>query len=92
MALYVATAAIEIAAAGSAPAPASAQAASSPTPQAIEFFESRIRPVLIAACGECHIDDDQGSLLLDSRESMLKGGESGPVIVPVSPTWPPLSA
>jgi hypothetical protein len=59
-----------------------------PTPQAIEFFERKIRPVLTEHCFACHSAEAEknkklkGSLLLDSREGVLKGGDSGPAIVP----------
>ena len=52
------------------------------TPQQIEFFETNIRPVIFGACAECHVDDEKGGLSLSSRESMLKGGDNGPAIVP----------
>ena len=48
-----------------------------------EFFESRIRPVLVKSCYECHStssDEVGGELLLDSRNALRKGGESGPAI------------
>jgi hypothetical protein len=61
-----------------APAPA-------PTPQQVEFFEAKIRPVLIDTCGECHTDDEEGDLRTDSRAALLKGGETGPAIVPGDP-------
>ena len=51
----------------------------------IEFFEKRIRPVLVEHCYECHSNDadsPMGGLLLDSRDSMRKGGDSGEAIVP----------
>jgi hypothetical protein len=51
-----------------------------------DFFEAKIRPVLAEHCYKCHsasAEKVKGDLLLDSREAMLKGGESGkPVIVP----------
>src|SRR3954469_5004217 len=80
-ALFVATAVLRIAAAPGVPvqAPAAARA------QQPEFFEERIRPVLFEVCGECHVDDDEGGLTLDSREAMLKGGDTGPAIVPGDP-------
>ena len=53
--------------------------------QDIEFFESKVRPVLDEACFECHAEDERGGLRLDSREAMLKGGDSGPSIVPGDP-------
>jgi mono/diheme cytochrome c family protein len=48
---------------------------------AIEFFESKVRPILVESCFECHTDDEKGGLRLDSRDRILKGGESGPAIV-----------
>jgi hypothetical protein len=56
-----------------------------PTAQQIEFFEANIRPVLIDTCGECHTDDEEGELRTDSRAALLKGGETGPAIVPGDP-------
>ncbi len=47
-----------------------------------EFFESRIRPLLAQKCYSCHTTSKLGDLRLDSREAMLKGGKSGPVLVP----------
>ena len=52
-------------------------------PADLEFFETRIRPVLVAECYECHDAKKQkGDLRLDHREALLKGGEEGPAIVP----------
>src|SRR5829696_5910738 len=56
-----------------------------PSAQQVEFFEANIRPVLIDICGECHTDDQDGDLRTDSRESLLKGGETGPALVPGDP-------
>ncbi len=59
-----------------------------PTPAEIEFFESKIRPVLTEACYKCHSSQSErikGGLTLDSREAILKGGESGPALVPGDP-------
>ena len=48
-----------------------------------EFFESRIRPFLITDCQECHGPKHQrGGLRVDSREALLRGGDSGPAVVP----------
>jgi cytochrome c553 len=65
----------------------SAQAEKSlvPTAAQVEFFEANIRPVLIDTCGECHADDEDGDLRTDSRAALLKGGETGPAIVPGDP-------
>ena len=62
--------------------------AASPTADQIEFFENRIRPVLVEHCYSCHSDKAEkvrGGLRLDSREATLKGGTSGQVIVPGDP-------
>ena len=59
--------------------------AAAPTPQQIEFFEAKIRPLLIESCLDCHGEDEKGGLRLDSRAAILKGGESGPAIVPGDP-------
>jgi hypothetical protein len=51
----------------------------------LEFFEKKIRPVLVLHCYECHSvlsKEPKGELLLDSRPGMQKGGESGPAVVP----------
>src|SRR5690242_18643063 len=51
----------------------------------VEFFEKKIRPVLVEHCYECHSAQSEklkGKLLLDNRESALKGGETGPAVVP----------
>ena len=53
-----------------------------------EFFENKIRPVLIENCFKCHsaaarsAGKLKGGLLLDDRESIRRGGESGPAVVP----------
>ena len=49
----------------------------------IEFFEKKIRPVLVEHCLECHATDSKkirGSLLLDHRDGLLKGGDTGPAL------------
>ena len=54
----------------------------------IEFFEARIRPVLVQKCYSCHnskMPAPKGSLVLDSKEGLLKGGTSGPALVPGKP-------
>lgn len=50
-----------------------------------DFFETRIRPILAANCYSCHTDSQLGGLRLDSRETILKGGKSGPAIMPGDP-------
>ena len=50
-----------------------------------EFFESKVRPLLAGNCYACHTDAKSGGLRLDSRESILQGGNSGPAIAPGDP-------
>ena len=50
----------------------------------IEFFETHVRPLLVAQCYDCHSTDApelKAALYVDSREGMLKGGDSGPAVV-----------
>jgi cytochrome c553 len=64
------------------PAPKAAAA----TPQAAEFFETKVRPVLATYCTSCHGPSHQrGGLRLDSRAAFTKGGDDGPVMVPGDP-------
>ncbi len=53
------------------------------TSEQIEFFEKKIRPVLIEHCYECHAADSkiiQGGLRVDHRVGLIQGGDSGPSI------------
>lgn len=57
-------------------------AASEPTPEQADYFEKHVRPILVEHCHQCHGDKKQeASLRLDSRETILKGGDSGPSVV-----------
>jgi len=59
-----------------------------PDPEGVAHFESRIRPVLAEKCYACHsarAEKLKGDLLLDTRAGVLKGGLSGPAIVPGRP-------
>ena len=47
-----------------------------------EFFAGKIQPVLVQKCLGCHAETPQGGLRLDTREALLKGGKSGPAMVP----------
>ena len=54
----------------------------------LKFFESKIRPLLIKHCYECHSSKGgelEGGLSVESREALLKGGDSGAAIVPFKP-------
>ncbi len=50
-----------------------------------DLFESKVRPVLANSCYACHTGSRLGGLRLDSRAELLKGGKSGPAIVPGDP-------
>ncbi|MBP8257419.1 MAG: DUF1549 domain-containing protein, partial [Opitutaceae bacterium] len=51
-----------------------------------EFFESRVRPVLVEHCYECHsAEKTKGGLALDTKLGWEKGGDSGTAIVPGKP-------
>jgi len=52
------------------------------------FFESKIRPVLAAKCYACHsanLKSPMGGFVLDTKAGLLKGGSTGPVLVPGKP-------
>lgn len=52
-------------------------------PAAVQFFESKIRPLLAENCYQCHGPEKQkGGLRLDSRNALIQGGELGTVLVP----------
>jgi mono/diheme cytochrome c family protein len=55
-------------------------------PAEAEFFETKIRPLFAEKCFACHTDARMGNLQLDSREHFLKGGKSGPIVVPGDPS------
>jgi cytochrome c553 len=62
-----------------------AAVATAADPAQIEFFEKKIRPVLVRECYECHAADSkvlQAGLRLDNRDGMMQGGDGGPVVVP----------
>ncbi len=64
----------------------SSSAAAPPTAKAqLEFFENKVRPLLANHCYKCHSQQAEkvkGGLLLDTREGVLKGGDTGPAVVP----------
>lgn len=53
-------------------------------PDSVDFFEQRIRPVLVEHCYACHADDtdQEGGLSLETKSGWQVGGDSGPAIVP----------
>ncbi|TLD70944.1 DUF1553 domain-containing protein [Phragmitibacter flavus] len=64
---------------------ASNLAASAPDPT--EFFEKKVRPILIERCFECHSNTAKikGGLALDSKHDWTTGGDTGPAIIPGQP-------
>jgi hypothetical protein len=68
--------------------PAAATAATPPTAADVAFFEAKVRPLLIQRCYRCHSEQakkHKGNLRLDSRDSIVKGGDTGPALVPGRP-------
>jgi hypothetical protein len=58
------------------------------TPVQLEFFEKRVRPLLVGRCFKCHSGKSkvlEGGLRLDSRKGVLTGGDSGAAVVPGDP-------
>ena len=57
----------------------------------LDFFESKIRPVLVRHCYQCHSSKAaagkmlKGGLQVDTREGLLRGGDTGPVLIPGQP-------
>ncbi|NBV23762.1 MAG: DUF1553 domain-containing protein [Proteobacteria bacterium] len=57
-------------------------------PEQLDFFEKKVRPVLVERCYECHsaaAGKRKGGLVLDTRDGLLKGGDAGPVLVAGDP-------
>src|SRR5262249_12309089 len=62
--------------------------ADDPAREQIDFFERKIRPVLVEHCAKCHSAESKkvrGGLLLDTREDMRRGGDTGPAVGPGEP-------
>ena len=69
------------------PSPSFAATAALP-PDQIEFFETTIRPILVESCYKCHSETEgksNGSLTLDTRDALLKGGATGPALIAGDP-------
>lgn len=58
-----------------------------PTAKQVEFFETRIRPLLSDHCYDCHSAQTKqsGGLRLDDRDALLAGGKDGPAVIPGKP-------
>lgn len=68
-----------------APASAALDGQDAPSARDLEFFESKVRPLLAQHCYECHssaTSRPKGRLRVDSREALLEGGLGGPALVP----------
>ena len=59
--------------------------AAAPPVETVDFFEAKIRPLLAGKCFACHTDAKLGGLRLDSRDAIIRGGKTGPAIVPGKP-------
>ena len=67
------------------PSTSSAQDTAKPSAEQLQFFEAKIRPVLIEHCYKCHSTESgtvRGGLGVDHREALFAGGASGPAVVP----------
>jgi hypothetical protein len=57
-----------------------------PSAEQIQFFESKVRPILAENCFKCHgPEKHSGGLRVDGLTALLSGGDSGPAIVPGDP-------
>ncbi len=75
-------------AADPAPAPSATVSPVALAKEDLQFFETKIRPLLSDNCYQCHshqADRVKGKLMLDSRDGLLLGGSSGPALVPGKP-------
>ncbi len=69
-----------------APGPQLPAAPSASQAEGVEFFENKVRPILVDNCFKCHGNGKhKGNFRLDSRAGLLTGGDQGPAIVPGDP-------
>jgi hypothetical protein len=62
--------------------------AQDPSEADLEFFEAKIRPLIVESCQECHsgqLARPKGGLVMDTRADLLRGGAAGEVLVPGDP-------
>jgi hypothetical protein len=66
---------------------AAARPSSSDEAAAVDFFEKKVRPILVDNCYNCHSADtnSQGGLRVDDRNGLINGGKRGPAVVPGRP-------
>src|SRR5262245_3784517 len=70
------------------PATSNAATSNTATGEQLEFFEKRIRPLLVEHCYECHAAGAKeigGGLRLDRHDKRMAGGDSGPALIPGKP-------
>jgi hypothetical protein len=67
--------------------PAQSDAGKAPA-KGLEFFEAKVRPILVQHCYRCHATESgtaKGGLRVDSRQALRSGGDRGPAVVPGDP-------
>jgi hypothetical protein len=65
--------------------------AAEPSPEQVEFFETKVRPLLADHCYQCHGAKKQmAGLRLDTADGFRKGTDEGPVVVPGDPAKSPM--
>jgi hypothetical protein len=65
-----------------------AASAAPPGESGVEFFEKKVRPLLVEHCHACHSEQAKkvrGGLYLDSEQGWLRGGDLGPAVKPGDP-------
>ena len=75
-------AALTLFASAAAAAPAAVE---TPSAEQVQFFETKIRPVLMDKCYACHSSQGEkirGGLVLETRAGVLRGGDDGAVVIP----------
>ena len=55
--------------------------------ESVEFFEKKVRPLLVNNCNNCHSasTNSKGGLRVDDRNGLIQGGNRGPAVVPGDP-------
>src|SRR6478609_7263436 len=63
-----------------------ADPAAKPSPEGVEFFERKVRPLLAEKCYSCHGEKKQSAgLRLDTAAGLKQGADNGPVVAPGDP-------
>lgn len=58
------------------------------SPGDLDFFEKKVRPILVERCYECHSDESgktKGNLAVDSKSALMQGGDNGPGLIAGNP-------